>query len=333
MRIRWRNFELPSKVQPDADTLSNTYGRFLIEPFERGFGQTIGNGLRRVLLSSIEGTAVASVKIEGANHEFDSLEGVYEDVTDIILNLKRLRIQYEGQNQITCRIQKSGKGAVTGADVQCEGDAQVANPELHICSVTKDRKFNVELVVRRGRGYTPSDENMSETMPLGTIPVDSIFSPVHRVRYSIEATRVGKLTNYDRLVLEIWTDGTITPELALVEASKIYRRHLNPFVLYGTSRDEHPVPSEPSSSEFNQRNREATQVSALLTLPISDLELSVRAKNCLDGANIRTLQDLVSMSEAEVMSLKNLGKTSLTEIKTKLAERGLGLGMSASSAG
>ncbi len=331
MRIRWRNFELPSKVQPDPETLSNTYGRFLIEPFERGFGQTIGNGLRRVLLSSIEGTAVASVKIEGANHEFDSLEGIYEDVTDIILNLKRLRIQYEGQNQITCRIHKNGKGAVTGADVQCEGDAKVANPDLHICTVTKDRKFTAELVVRRGRGYIASEDNTSETMPLGTIPVDSIFSPVHRVRYSIEATRVGKLTNYDRLVLEIWTDGTITPELALVESAKIYRRHLNPFVLYGSSRDEHPVPSEPSSSEFNQRNREASQVSQMLSMSISELELSVRAKNCLDGANIRTLQDLVTMSEAEVMSLKNLGKTSLTEIKTKLAERGLSLGMSAAA--
>ena len=332
MRIRWRNFELPSKVQPDPETLTNTYGRFHIEPFERGFGQTIGNGLRRVLLSSIEGTAVASVKIEGANHEFDSLEGVYEDVTDIILNLKRLRIQYAGQNEIICRIQKSGKGPITGADVQCEADARIANPEMHIATLTKDRKFNAELIVRRGRGYVASEENTSETMPLGTIPVDSIFSPVHRVRYSIEATRVGKLTNYDRLVLEIWTDGTITPELALVEAAKIYRRHLNPFVLYGMSRDENPVPSDPTTSEFAQRNREATEVSAVLTLPISDLELSVRARNCLDGANIRTLQDLVTLSENEVMSLKNLGKTSLTEIKTKLAERGLSLGMQALAA-
>src|SRR5689334_20613735 len=332
MRIRWRNFELPSKVQPDPETLTSTYGRFHIEPFERGFGQTIGNGLRRVLLSSIEGTAVALVKIEGANHEFDTLEGVYEDVTDIILNVKRLRIQYAGQNEIVCRIQKSGKGPVTGADVKCEGDATVANPELHICTLTKERKFEAELIVRRGRGYIPSEENGSETMPLGTIPVDSIFSPVHRVRYSIEATRVGKLTNYDRLVLEIWTDGTITPELALVEAAKIYRRHLNPFVLYGSSRDENPVPSDPTSSEFNQRNREATQVGAVLTLPISELELSVRARNCLDGANIHTLHDLVTLSENEVMSLKNLGKTSLTEIKTKLAERGLSLGMTVPAA-
>jgi len=327
MRIRWRNFELPSKVTPDTATLSSTYGRFSIEPFERGFGHTIGNGLRRVLLSSIEGTAVATVKIEGANHEFDTLEGVMEDVTDIILNIKRLRVQYDGFNEVVCRIQKKGKGAVTGADVTCEGDARIANPELHICTLTKDRALNIELVVKRGRGYVPSEDNSSETMPLGTIPVDSIFSPVHRVRYSIEATRVGKLTNYDRLVLEIWTDGTITPDLALVEAAKIYRRHLNPFVLYGTSRDEFPTVSDPSTSEYNERNREVSQMSQVLGLPISDLELSVRARNCLDGANIRTLRDLVVMTETEVMSLKNLGKTSLTEIKTKLQERGLMLGM------
>ena len=327
MRIRWRNFELPSKVQPDAESLTNTYGRFIIEPFERGFGHTIGNGLRRVLLSSIEGTAVASVKIEGAQHEFDSLDGVYEDVTDIILNIKRLRIQYDGQHEIVCKIEKSGKGAIKGSDVQCEGGAKIANPEMHIATLTKDRKLSISLAVKRGRGYVPSEENSSEVQALGTIPVDSIYSPVHRVRYSIEATRVGKLTNYDRLVLEIWTDGTITPELALVEAAKIYRKHLNPFVLYSSSHDERPVAEDPSRSEFNQRNRETSQIQAMLQLPISELELSVRARNCLDGANLHTLGDLVRMNETEVMGLKNLGKTSLTEIKNKLAERGLSLGM------
>ncbi|MFN0241298.1 MAG: DNA-directed RNA polymerase subunit alpha [Planctomycetota bacterium] len=327
MRIRWRNFELPSKVQPDLETLTSQYGRFFIEPFERGFGHTIGNGLRRVLLSSIEGTAVSSVKIEGAAHEFESLEGVYEDVTDIILNIKRLRVQYEGQNQLTCRIAKSGKGAITGADVQLEGDARVANPDLHICTLTKDRAISIEMVVKKGRGYIPADENTSEYQPLGTIPVDSIFSPVHRVRYTIEATRVGKLTNYDRLVLEIWTDGTVTPELALVEASRIYRKHLNPFVLYNHSRDEFLVAEEPGVSEYNRKNRENTELDSVLAAPIATLELSVRARNCLDGANMQTVRDLVRMSENEVMNLKNLGKTSLAEIKNKLAERGLALGM------
>jgi len=328
MRIRWRNFELPSKVVPDADSLTSDYGKFVIEPFEQGFGHTIGNGLRRVLLSSIEGTAVTAVRLESASHEFDSLEGVYEDVTDIILNIKRLRIQYEGSEPITCRIAKQGKGPVTGADVECPGDAEVVNRDLVIATLTSDREFNMELDVRKGRGYVPSSENASELDQLGTIPVDSIYSPVHRVRYGVEATRVGKFTNYDRLVLEVWTDGTVTPQLAIIEAAKIYRKHLNPFVLFDESRDESPVAEDPSSSEYTEENQETSQIQLQLARPISDLELSVRARNCLDGANIVTLMDLVSLSETEVMNLKNLGKTSLTEIKTKLTEQGLSLGMS-----
>ncbi len=327
MRIRWRNFELPSKVVPDTDSSTPEFGRFVIEPFERGFGHTIGNGLRRVLLSSIEGTAITAVQINGASHEFDSLDGVYEDVTDIILNLKRLRIQHDGSHPIKVRINKDTKGEVTGADVECEGDATVANPDLHIATLTMDTDFSVEMDVQRGRGYVPSEENADPSQGLGTIPVDSIYSPVHRVRYAIEATRVGKLTNYDRLILEIWTDGTVSPELALVEAAKIYRKHLNPFVIFDESRDEDLVVEDASTSEFNEVNREVSQLSKILEAPITDLELSVRARNCLDGANMRTLFDLVSLSENEVINLKNLGKTSLTEIKNKLAERGLSLGM------
>jgi len=327
MRIRWRNFELPSKVTPDAETKTPEYGRFVIEPFERGFGHTIGNGLRRVLLSSIEGTAVTAVRIEGADHEFASLEGVYEDVTDIILNIKRLRIRHPGTERITCRIQKNGKGPVTGADVQCPGDATVVNKDLVIANLTLDRALNVELEVSKGRGYVPSDENRSEWHQVGTIPIDAIYSPVHRVRYSIEATRVGKFTNYDRLVLEIWTDGTISPEMALVESAKIYRKHLNPFVLFDPSLGSVPMVGDPARSEYNQKNRQSDELKALLERPIADLELSVRARNCLDSANLQTLKDLVIMSESEVMKLKNLGKTSLTEIKNRLAEKGLSLGM------
>jgi DNA-directed RNA polymerase subunit alpha len=327
MRIRWRNFELPSKVVPEKDSLTEEYGRFVIEPFEQGFGHTIGNGLRRVLLSSIEGTAVTAIRIEGASHEFDSLEGVYEDVTDIILNTKRLRIRYDGTRDMTCIIEKSGKGPVTGADVQCSGDAEVANKDLVIATLTQERDFRMELDVRRGRGYVPAEENKVEPLRLGTIPIDSIYSPVQRVRYGVEATRVGKFTNYDRLVLDVWTDGTVTPQLALVEAAKIYRKHLNPFVLFDENRDEQPVMEDPSTSEFNESNRETSKLKDMLSRPISDLELSVRARNCLDGANIITLHDLVTLSENEVMNLKNLGKTSLTEIKTKLAEQGLSLGM------
>ena len=327
MRIRWRNFELPSRVNPNSETLTGDYGRFVVEPFERGFGNTIGNGLRRVLLSSIEGTAVTSVRIEGANHEFDSLEGVYEDVTDIILAIKRLRIRYVGTDPITCRISKSGKGPVTGADVQCPGDAEVVNKDLKLATLTLDREFNVELKVDRGRGYVPAEEHRDETEELGVIPVDSIYSPVHRVRYSIEATRVGKFTNYDRLVLEIWTDGTISPQMALTESAKIYRKHLNPFVMFEPGQTDAPVPGDPASSELHQKNREDDELRELLDRPLSDLELSVRARNCLDSANLQTLGELVSMSEAEVMKLKNLGKTSLTEIKNKLSELGLNLGM------
>lgn len=327
MRIRWRNFELPSRVAPDESTLTDRYGRFLIDPFERGFGQTIGNGLRRVLLSSIEGCAVTSVRIDGASHEFDSLEGVYEDVAAIILNLKRLRVDYEGDEPIVCTIQKSSEGPVTGADVQCEGISRVINEDLHICTLTMDRELDIELMVARGRGYVPAEENRFDDQELGTIPVASSYSPVERVRYGIEATRVGKFTNYDRLILEIWTDGTVTPELALTEAAKIYRKHLNPFVLQGDTRDSMPLLDAPTTSEFNPQTQENSELSRMLDSPIADLELSVRARNCLDGANLQTLRDLVTMSENDVINLKNLGKTSLTEIKAKLAERGLSLGM------
>lgn len=327
MRIRWRNFELPSKVAPDPETLTAEYGRFVIEPFERGFGHTIGNGLRRVLLSSIEGTAVTAVRIAGAEHEFASLEGVYEDVTDVILNVKRLRIRHPGSEAITCRINKKGKGPVTGADVQCPGDTVVINQDLVIANLVLDRALEIELEVSKGRGYVPADENRSEWHQVGTIPIDAIYSPVNRVRYSIEATRVGKFTNYDRLVLEVWTDGTISPQLALVESAKIYRKHLNPFVLLDPSPGATPMAGDPARSEFNQKNRQTDELIKMLDRPIAELELSVRARNCLDSANILTLKDLVSMGEAEVMKLKNLGKTSLTEIKNRLAERGLSLGM------
>ena len=330
MRIRWRNFELPSSVILEKETKSEEYGRFSVEPFERGFGHTIGNGLRRVLLSSIEGTAITAVKIEGVSHEFDSLDGVYEDAADIILNLKRLRISYSGDKPITCRINVSKKGVVTGADVECEGDAQVVNKDLRIAELTMDRDFEVELDVNRGRGYVTADDNAVEVEGvIGKIPVDSIYSPVLRVRYSIEQTRVGKLTNYDRLMLEIWTDGTVSPEMALVESAKIYRKHLNPFVLQDEFKDDVLLTDDPVDSEFNQSNCEISEIEPALDRSLLELELSVRAKNCLDGANLQTIRDLVSLSEQEVMNLKNLGKTSLTEIKAKLAERGLALGMAA----
>ncbi len=232
MRIRWRNLELPTKVVADSATRTDMYAKFTAEPFERGYGVTVGNGLRRVLLSSIEGSAVTSVKIQGVKHEFSSLDGIKEDVTDIILALKRLRVQFHTDDPKVLRIDKSGVGPVTGADIQTGSDCDIVNQDLHICTITDERAFEAEIEVRRGRGYVTAEENAREEQEIGVIPVDSIFSPIQRVRYRTENTRVGKLTNYDRLILELWTDGTITPEMALVEASKIYRKHLNPFIQF-----------------------------------------------------------------------------------------------------
>jgi DNA-directed RNA polymerase subunit alpha len=232
MRIRWRNLELPTKVVADSATRTDTYAKFTAEPFERGYGVTVGNGLRRVLLSSIEGTAVTSVKIQGVKHEFSSLDGVKEDVTDIVLALKRLRVTFHNDDSKILRIEKRGPGTVTGADITVHSDCEIVNKDLVICTLTTDRSFDAEIEVRRGRGYVSAEENAREEMEIGVIPVDSIFSPVQRVRYRTENTRVGKMTNYDRLILELWTDGTVTPEMALVEASKIYRKHLNPFIQF-----------------------------------------------------------------------------------------------------
>ena len=230
MRIRWRNLELPTKVVADSATRTDSYARFTAEPFERGYGVTVGNGLRRVLLSSIEGSAVTSIKIAGVKHEFSSIDGIKEDVTDMVLAFKRLRVRFHNDDPKVLRIEKKGPGPVTGADIQTTSDCEVVNKDLLICTLTSEQVFDAEIEVRKGRGYVPAEENAREEQEIGVIPIDSIFSPVQRVRYRTESTRVGKLTNYDRLILELWTDGTVTPEQALVEASKIYRKHLNPFI-------------------------------------------------------------------------------------------------------
>ncbi len=333
MRIRWRNFELPTQVILDKSTATEFYGRFTAEPFERGFGATVGNGLRRVLLSSIEGTAVTSVRIEGVQHEFSSIQGVYEDVTDIILNLKKLRVKMEGDGPARLEIDLKRKGAVTGADIKCDQNTQVINQDLHICTLTDAVPFRAEIKVAKGRGYVTAEENIEEDAELGTIPVDSVFSPVYRVKFSIENTRVGKFTNYDRLILEIWTDGTVTPEQALVEASKIYRKHLNPFVQYEEARTELTMESAAAAAEPSEEGlgtvltEEEAKLAELLDKPLEALDLSVRARNCLDTENIRTVRDLVTKTEAEILKVKNFGKTSLREVKQKLAVWNLSLGM------
>ncbi len=326
MRIRWRNFELPSQVRLDPETSTDTYGRFVVEPFERGFGTTIGNGLRRVLLSSIEGTAVTSVKIDGVVHEYSTIPGVLEDITHIVLNFKKLRVRMHTDAPTILRLEANEKGDVTAGMIEGDQNVEIVNPELRICTLTEDVRFEAEITVRKGRGYVTAEDNVSEDVEVGTIPVDSIFSPVYRVKYGIENTRVGKFTNYDKLVLEIWTDGTVTPEMALVEASKIYRKHLNPFVQYFELKEDLAVDGGALAPEGDE-GAKRRELEDLLSKSVDILDLSVRAKNCLDSENITKLRDLVVLTESEILKVRNFGRTSLKEVKSKLSALGLSLGM------
>lgn len=323
MRIRWRGLELPSRVVPDEKVNTSTFGRFVIEPFERGFGTTIGNSLRRVLLSSLEGAAVTAVKIKGAPHEFTSLEGVLEDVTDIVLNVKNLIVSMEGDEPRTMRLQAEGPGQVTADLIEADPSITIHNKDLVLATLTKNVDFDAEFIVKKGRGYMPASEQYQsgQDQEIGWIPVDAIFSPVLRVRYKVEDTRVGQKTNYDRLTMEIWTNGTVTPEMALVEAAKILRKHLNPFVQYfelGTQ-----VASE-SAAAAAKKDEDLIRK---LRMPIAELDLSVRASNCLENAKITTVAELVTKTDADLLKIRSFGKTSLREVKRKLADLGLSLGM------
>ncbi len=326
MRIRWREFELPTKVVCDEASRTDVYARFVVEPFERGFGTTIGNSLRRVLLSSLEGAAITSVKFSGVLHEFTTIDGVLEDVADIVLNLKQLRVRIPGDEPTVLKIDVKKKGPVTGADVTCEGDVEVVNKDLHIATLTKQVQFACEMAAECGRGYRTAEENEVGIQEIGRIPIDSIFSPVLRVRYQAEDTRVGQRTNYDRLILDIWTDATVAPDMALAEAAKILRKHLNPFVQQfemGAEIEEanvsgHLAPIRPILAEG---------LSAKFALPISELELSVRSSHCLESENIRTVGEMVAYTEDQIMKVRNFGQTSLEEVNGKLSELGLTLGM------
>ncbi|MCC6737565.1 MAG: DNA-directed RNA polymerase subunit alpha [Planctomycetia bacterium] len=326
MRVRWKDFELPTRVVVEEKTLTSTFGTFIAEPFERGYGITIGNSLRRVLLSSIEGAAVTSVKIKGVSHEFSTIKGVVEDVTDIVLSLKKLVVRLETEGPRTLRIEKHEKGEVRAGDIAPDPQVTVVNPDMHIATLTEDVDFVVELEVRKGRGYVTADENEKEDKELGIISVDSIFSPVRRVKYRVENTRVGKLTNYDKLVLDIWTNGTVSPELALVEASKILRKHLNPFVQYFELGRELQM-NEKKEEEARKREKYMEELKQKLQMSVSELDLSVRASNCLTSENIQTIGELVVRSEPDLLKVRNFGKTSLKEVKKKLADMGLSLGM------
>jgi DNA-directed RNA polymerase subunit alpha len=324
MRIRWRGLELPTRVEPDTSISTGTYGRFVVEPFERGFGTTVGNSLRRILLSSLEGAAAISIKIAGVDHEFAQIEGVMEDVTDIILNVKGLIISMEGDQPKVLRVTKKGPGPVTAGDLTGDASVTVHNKDKVIATVTGDITFDLELDVRKGRGFVTALENTPEEQIIGVIPIDSIYSPVTRVRYKTEDTRVGQKTNYDRLIIEIWTNGTITPELALVEAAKILRKHLNPFIQYSELGPELPIEDRPESVATTTVDAELERK---LNMSLAELELSVRATNCLESEGITTVRDLVIRNDEELLEVRNFGETTLKEVKGKLAERGLQLGM------
>ena len=342
MRVRWRGFELPTRVVMDEETRSETYGKFITEPFERGFGTTVGNSLRRVLLGSLEGAAVTSLKFEGIQHEFTTIPGVYEDVTDIVLNSKQLLVKLTGADAATLKIDVRKQGPILAKDIEHDHTIEIVNPDLHIATLTEEGHFRCEMQVKRGRGYRTAEENApGPEQEIGVIPVASFFSPVRRVKFKTEYTRVGQLTNYDKLILEVWTNGTVTPEMALVEASKILRKHLNPFINYfdvgkelaaeagadiGTMEDTGAPVGEPGAPPKEIKvNAEAAYHQ--LMLPIQELDLTVRAMNCLEGENIQTIGDLCRRTEDDLLKLRNFGRTTLNEIKKKLEDRDLKLGM------
>lgn len=328
MRVRWRGLELPSSVVLDAEISNETYGKLVIEPFERGFGTTVGNSLRRILLSCLEGSAVTSIRIHHAPHEFSTLPGVLEDVMEIVLNVKSLVVASDNDEPTTITLRANKAGPATAASIECDPSVRIINPDFVIATLTEDVDFEMEMVVEKGRGYVPAGtgDNAILEPEIGLIPVDGLYSPVRRVRYKTEETRVGQLINYDRLIMEIWTDGTIDPELALVESAKILRKHLGPFVQYfelgsDVARQEPDDEIDTTDNEFDEEMRRK------LEMPIQALELSVRADNCLEMAKIETIGQLVAIPANQLLALRSFGKTTLREVRKKLADLGLELGM------
>ncbi len=323
MRVRWRGLELPSNITVDRKFKSGVYARFLIEPFERGFGTTIGNSLRRVLLSSLEGASVTAIKIKGAEHEFTTLKGVLEDVVDIVLNVKSLVVRCESEEPKVMRVAAKGPGEVTADLIEADPSITILNKDLVLATLTEDVNFEMELHVGKGRGYVAASEQYrnEEEQEVGLIPIDAIFSPVQRVRYKVEDTRVGQRTNYDKLILEIWTDATISPEMAMVEAAKILRKHLNPFVQYFELGEDRVSDEAAAAAGVDE------DLIRKLEMHLSKLELSVRASNCLESARIEKVGQLVTLTEPELLRLRSFGRTSLREVKKKLTEFELELGM------
>jgi len=325
MRVKWRGLELPNRLTSDRDTLTDTYGKFYAEPFERGFGMTVGNSLRRIMLSSLEGSAITRVKIQGVQHEITTIPGVVEDVTDIILNIKSLVVKNLSDQTKTIRIERREKGVVTAANVITDEQVQIINPEHILATMTDDVPFVIEMTVENGRGYRTWEENAGREKEIGVIPVDSSFSPVTRIKMDIEETRVGQKTNYDRLVMEIWTNGTLSPNMALVEGAKILRKHLNPFIQYTEPGPEMALDDRADVSTGG--GEVDSELERKLNMSLAELELSVRATNCLESEGIATVRDLISRNDEELLEVRNFGETTLREVKQKLTERGLTLGM------
>lgn len=319
MPIRLSRFEMPRRVQKEESTATNTYARFVAEPFEVGYARTIGNSLRRVLLSSIEGVAITSVKIMGAAHEFCSLPGVSEDVTDIILNLKRVLLKSYNRTPMILRLSKKGPCEVTAADFAAENSVEVLNPMQHIATLDTDGELEMEVEIRTGRGFCRAEDNKTPDMEIGRIPIDSIFSPVARVNFQVENTRVGQRTDYEKLILDIWTDGRVKADDALKTAAAVFRHHLDVFVDYS----EEVLEYEDSEKKVDE---ERDRLRRILHMSVNEIELSVRAANCLNNANITTVGELAMKTESDMLKYRNFGKKSLNEIKDKLTDLGLGLG-------
>jgi DNA-directed RNA polymerase subunit alpha len=318
MYKNWRDLIKPKKVQFDTETLTNAYGKFYAEPFERGFGTTLGNSLRRVLLSSLQGSAICSVKIKNVLHEFSAIPGVTEDVTDIVLNLKGVRLKMHGHESRTVRIVHKGEGVIRAGDIIADANIEILNPEHFIATCSKDASLEIEMVVKLGRGYVPAERNRDERAPVGTIPIDSIFTPIQKVNFSVSNARVGQMTDYDKLTIEIWTDGSVKPDDALAFAAKILKEQLTIFINFDEEAEE---------LEDFDLEEDRDRINENLYRSVDELELSVRSANCLKNAGIKLIGELVSRTEAEMLKTQNFGRKSLNEIKDVLADMGLTLGM------
>jgi DNA-directed RNA polymerase subunit alpha len=317
MHRNWQSLIKPKRLEPEKETLTDFYGKFSAEPFERGFGITIGNSLRRILLSSIQGAAITSVRIKGILHEFSTIPGVREDVTDIILNLKEVRLKLLSEGPEVIKIKRKEGGVVKAGDIITTNNIELLNPDSHIATLSKDAELDMEMVVKRGKGYIPAERNKEENQPVGAVPIDAIFSPIKKVNYNVAHARVGQITDYDKLVLEVWTDGSVRPDDAVAYASRILQDQLTVFINF----EEEPIAMGPEIVEEKPKFNEN------LYRSIEELELSVRSSNCLKNASIKYIWELVQKTEAEMLKTKNFGRKSLNEIKEILNEMGLSLGM------